>query len=275
MAYHELGDGALDYVPCRYGHSKLIFRGPRRRLDTSYVAVVGGTETYGKFVPTPYPAQAEELFGMPVVNFGVVNAGIDVFLNDETVMQAASNAQVAVIQVLGAQNLSNRFYAVHPRRNDRFLRASTLLKTLYRDVDFTEFNFTRHLLTRLRAEHPDRFGMIETELKEAWIGRMKTMVSKIRCPVVLLWIGDHTPDACANCTEDGTDPLFVDRAMMEVLAPFVAETVEVTVAPEEIADGFTGLAYDEMEEPAAHGVLGVAAHEKAARLLHPVLERLI
>ena len=55
-----------------------------------------------------------------------------------------------MIQVSGAQNLSNRFHAVHPRRNDRFLRASTLLKTIYRDVDFTEFNFTRHLLTTLR-----------------------------------------------------------------------------------------------------------------------------
>ncbi len=57
---------------------------------------------------------------------------------------------MTVIQVMGAHNMSNRFYAVHPRRNDRFLRASLgCCKTIYPEVDFTEFNFTRHMLTAL------------------------------------------------------------------------------------------------------------------------------
>ena len=63
MAYDNLGDGALNYFPCRYGKSKLTFRGPRRRLDGHYYAVLGGTEAYGKFVPRPYAAQAEEMSG--------------------------------------------------------------------------------------------------------------------------------------------------------------------------------------------------------------------
>ena len=36
MAYDNPGDGALDYFPCRYGKSKLMFRGPRRRLEAPY-----------------------------------------------------------------------------------------------------------------------------------------------------------------------------------------------------------------------------------------------
>ena len=56
MAYEFAGDSALDYFPCRYGQSKLLFRGPRRRFDGPYAAAIGGTETYGKFVADPYPA---------------------------------------------------------------------------------------------------------------------------------------------------------------------------------------------------------------------------
>lgn len=275
MAYHDLGEGALDYVPCRYGKSKLLFRGPKRRFDAPFVAVLGGTETYGKFVADPFPALAEELIGMPVVNFGLVNAGIDVFANDETIMRAASDAAVTVIQISGAQNMSNRFYAVHPRRNDRFLRASTLLKTIYRDVDFTEFNFTRHLLNALREDSAEKFAMVEQELKEAWVARMKTLIAKIGSRVVLLWLSDHGPDSCTTNPETGGDPLFVDREMLQAVLPYTSGLVEVVVDPGEIVDGFQGLVYSELEEPAARGLLGVTAHEKAARALYPVLQGLV
>lgn len=275
MAYHDLGEGALDYMPCRYGKSKLLFRGPRRRLDTRYVAALGSTETYGKFVAHPYPELTEELLGMPVVNFGQINAGIDAYTNDATVLAACSKAAVTVLQISGAQNLSNRFYAVHPRRNDRFLRASTLLKTIFRDVDFTEFHFTRHLLTALKRADPDAFKMVEAELKDAWTARMKTLMSRIDAPVVLLWMSAHSPDDCAVCTENGSDPLFVNRAMLEEVAPYSAGLVEVILTPEEVGDGLQGLVFDEMEEPAARGLLGLMAHEKAARALRPVVETLV
>jgi hypothetical protein len=68
----------------------------------------------------------------------------------------------------GAQNLSNRLYTVHPRRNDRFLRASGILRTIYRDVDFTEFHFTRHMLDHLRCLSEDRFDIVRTNC--AWPG---------------------------------------------------------------------------------------------------------
>lgn len=275
MAFHELGDSALDYAPCRYGESKLLFRGPRRRLDTRYVAMLGGTETYGKFVANPYPELTEELLAMPVVNFGQINAGVDAFLNDATLMKACSDAAVTVVQISGAQNLSNRFYAVHPRRNDRFLRASTLLKTLYRDVDFTDIHFTRHLLTKLKAADPEAFGMVEAELKAAWVARMKTLMSRLEAPVVLLWMSDHPPESSHNCSDTGSDPLFVNREMLDSVAPYAADLLEIVLSPEEVRDGLQGLVFNEMEAPAARGLLGLIAHEKAARELRPIIENLI
>ncbi|MEZ5723123.1 MAG: DUF6473 family protein [Paracoccaceae bacterium] len=126
--------------------------------------------------------------------------------------------------------MSNRFYAVHPRRNDRFLRASNLLKTIYREVDFTEFNFTRHLLTRLKELSEDKFMMVEQELK-AWVARMKTLVSKIE------------PEWC--CSGSPTMPRTRrpragrrQRSAVRrppVLAPCAAATMEVVVDADDVA----------------------------------------
>ena len=124
MTFETMGSVGLDYLPCRYGHSKLLFRGPRRRLEGAYCIALGGTETYGKYIHTPFPALLEKAIRIPVVNLGLPNAGIDVFLNEAVVLDACNGARATIIQLPGAQNMSNRFYSVHPRRNDRFLQAS-------------------------------------------------------------------------------------------------------------------------------------------------------
>ena len=154
MNYANLDQESLDYFPCRYGASKQLFRGPRRRLEGDFVAFLGGTETYGKFMETPYPAMIEHETGVRSVNLGCVNAGIDAYFSDKSLLDICSKARATVIQVMGAQNMSNRFYAVHPRRNDRFLKASGLLEKIYPEVDFTDFSFTRHLLATQKDISP-------------------------------------------------------------------------------------------------------------------------
>ena len=84
---------------------------------------------------------------------GICSAGVDVFCADETVLSACNDARAVVFQVMGAHNLSNRYYTVHPRRNDRFLKASALMRNQFPEIDFTEFHFTRHLLTALRKDN--------------------------------------------------------------------------------------------------------------------------
>ena len=145
---------------CRYGNSRLFFRVPKRNLSGRYNAFIGGKETFGKYLDHPYPALVEAALGKTCVNFGVVNAGVDVFVNDTTIMAACAKADITVIQMTGAHNLSNRFYKVHPRRNDRFLSGSPLMAALYPDMDFSEYNFTRHLLGALFERSPERFEII-------------------------------------------------------------------------------------------------------------------
>lgn len=272
MTYELPGGPAPDYYPCRYGTSRLVFRGPRRKLDGDYVAVFGSTETYGKFIETPYPALTEDALGVSCVNFGCVNAGVDAYVNDTALLEAAGNASATVVQIMGAQNMSNRLYTVHPRRNDRFVNASAMLKAIYREVDFTEFHFTRHLLNELEKISAERFRMVREELQAAWSARMTMLLSRIKSPVVLLWFADRAP---TDDPESWADPLFVTRTMVEALRDKVAGIVEVSASERAVRQGTEGMLYGPMEEAAARELMGPAAHREAAVALGSELSGLL
>ncbi|SEV95897.1 hypothetical protein SAMN05444851_0547 [Aliiroseovarius sediminilitoris] len=274
MAYDTLGKGPLNYQLCRYGTSKILFRGPKKKLATPYIAVLGGTETFGKYLPHPYPDLLQLELGLQVANFGCQNAGVDAFLHDHGLLTLCNRAKVTVLQVPGAHNMSNRFYSVHPRRNDRFLRGSNLLKELYGEIDLTEFNFTRHLLTALHDTSAERFAKIVQELRTAWVARMKLLIAKLDCEVVLLWLADHRISEGAQNGINGSDPLFVDRDMVRAIAPFVADVVEVAVSRQQKEDGHRGLVYADMDEPATRDMLGNIAHQNASRAVHDAIDRL-
>ncbi len=272
MAFVHPGDGALDYYPCRYGMSKLLFRGPHRVPAAGYCVALGGTETYGKFVPVPFPALLEHRLEVPMINLGCVNAGPDVYLNDAGVLDMAARAQVAVVQVVGAQNLSNRYYAVHPRRNDRFLSASPLLRHMFRDVDFTEFHFTRHMLQTLQAVGPDRFEILAEELRAAWVQRMKALLARLPRHRVLVWLADHAPLQAGLVPDLYHDPILVDAEMIAALMPHVSGYVEHITGG---GQGTAGMVFAPMEEPAATGLPGPAVHSALADTLAPVLQRFL
>ena len=267
MSYEKMGNGALDYQPCRYGSSRLIFRGPERDLSGPYSLFVGGTETYGKFMAEPFPALVEKKTGLTCVNYGCINAGVDAFLSDAASIEIMRDADNVVIQVLGAHNMSNRFYRVHPRRNDRFLDASAVMKTIFRDIDFTEFHFTRHMLGTLCARAPDRYATLRDELKQAWVARMRLLLNSIPGRVYLLWFSAHAPTGEFGQPGLGPDPVFVDRAMLDVLRPLVDDVIEVVASNEALSKGAEGMVFSEMEKAAAQRVLGPAVHMEAAEAI--------
>lgn len=275
MAYEYPGAGALDYYPCRYGKSKLLFRGPRRDLASPFVACLGGTETYGKFVPRPYPALVEAQTGVQMVNLGAVNAGLDVYFSEPVVMEIASQAKATVVQIVGAQNLSNRFYAVHPRRNDRFLRASNLLRTVFREVDFTEFHFTRHMLQTLQMVSPEKFEVVAAELRAAWVSRMIGLLEQLPGKTVLLWLASHPPIAAGQKADLSLDPILIDTEMIATVRNYAGAYVEAVSSPEAQAHGLDGMSYTPLEEPAALGVPGPAVHSEVANKLAAYLRAII
>jgi Domain of unknown function (DUF6473) len=263
------GAGALDYFPCRYGASRAVFRGPERDLSRPYVAMLGGSATFGKYVAAPFPALVERALGKPVANLGALNAGPDFYLADRATLDIAARARVAVLQVTGADTLSNPFYTVHARRNDRFLAASHMLRDLYPEVDLADIHFTRHLLQVLHRTDPQRFQMVRQTLQLTWLDRTRQLLAHLPLRRVLLWLADPAPPDAADTF--GPGPLFVDRAMLDALRPAVTALVQVAPAGTKASD----LVCPETEAALAACLPGAAVHATVADALGPVLTRLI
>ena len=245
------------FPQCRYDGSRLLFRGPRRVLDGEFVACLGGTETFGKYVSHPFPDILEEITGVTCVNFGWPNAGIDVFANDRALLDCAGRAQACILQVPCAVNMSNMYYRVHPRRNDRFLQATEALRSLFAEVDYTEFSFTRHLLHHLQDVSADRFSYIRQELALVWVEGMRGLIARIGSPVVLLWLSVRHPDEAVDRPDIWADPALVSREMLEALRGEVLDIVELPPGP----------ARGEVLEP--------EDHRRAADVLVPVMAEVL
>jgi hypothetical protein len=275
MLHLDAGAGALDYFPCRYGASRAVFRGPKRDVTGDYVAVLGGSASFGKYVAQPYPALLERALDCPVANLAAQNAGPDLYLADPAALAIAAGAAVAVVQVTGAEGLSNPFYSVHARRNDRFVAATPALRALYPQVDFTEIHFTRHLLTVLRRADPQRFEEVLRVLQDTWVLRMRNLLARLPAWRVLVWLSDAPPTDVASDPAPGFSPWLVDRGMLAALQGPRTRLVELVASPAALTEGAAGMQYPPTEAQQALALPGAAVHAEAAGRLAPEIGRLI
>ncbi|MFM2367658.1 MAG: hypothetical protein RIR95_2266 [Pseudomonadota bacterium] len=264
MSYAFAGEGSLNYFPCKYGSSKLTFRGPARSTLGDYLVTLGGTETFGKFVEAPFPHLLERRLSLPVINLGCMNAGPDLYLNEPDILAIATSARACVVQILGAQNMSNRYYSVHRRRNDRFLVATHLLRGMFPTVDFTEFNFTRHLLTALQTAAPDRFEVVAEELRAGWVLQMRNLLSRLRLPTVLLWASDAVPPEPQQRSKILCDAPLVDAEMINAIRPMATRYIEVISSTAARAEGVSAMKFSPLERHSAAALPGQAVHAEIA-----------
>jgi len=278
MKLDRITRGSLDYCLYRFGNSKTLFRGPKPDFKQPHCVFLGSSETYGKFVPYPFTQHLQRRLEMPCANFSALNAGVEMYLKDPSILMATAQARVTVVAVTGAHNLSNRFYMVHPRRNDRFVQPSKMLQTLYRQVDFSEIHYTRHLLITLAEADPAKFGIIVDELQSAWTARMKSLLEMIEGRTILLWMANHPPgDAVQEygLKDFRRDPLFVDQTMMDELSPMVTRVVECVASPNVQASGQDGMLFGPDEQDAAAQLPGPAFHKEVADKLEAVLREMV
>lgn len=265
--------GALDYSPCRYGTSRLVFRGPERDLSRPYLAMLGGSPTFGKYVARPFPALVERALGRPVANLGGLNAGPDFYLSDPGTLDVAGRARAAVVQVTGAEALSNPYYTVHARRNDRFVAATPALRALFPQVDFADIHFTRHLLQVLERTDAHAHAQVVAGLKRNWLARMRLLLARLPRHRLLLWLADAPPPARAERLDPA--PPFVDRGMLDALRPDLSDLIVATPSPHARAQRPFDMTYPETEAAQAACLPGAAAHAEVAAQLVPALQRLM
>lgn len=255
----------IDHV--QYDGSKLQWRGPRRDLDGAFVACIGGTDTFASHIEEPYPDLLEGTLGVTCVNFGLPNAGIDVFRGDAALIDCASRAAACVLQVPNAINMTNLYYRVHPRRNDRVLEATDAMRALFPGVDFARFSFTRHMLTVLRKHHPEPFVYLQRELASVWVKGMTDFLSRIDAPVVLLWLSSRSPDQLTDRPDLSADPALVSQAMLDAVCSHSKGMVKVLV-PSPSDEG-------EDQVPAHAVTLTSEIHADTALNLSPVITRIL
>jgi len=176
------------------------------------------------------------------------------------VQSLCHDASGVVLQVIGATNLSNAFYKVHPRRNDRFVAPTDKLTALFPEIDFTEIAFTGHLIARLRGVDEARFDLVKQHLQRTWLRRMKTLIGQCTGPVVLLWLRGPSDDEA---------PAFITRDMVNTLKDLATKLVEL-----ETQTGVTdGMCFAPLDAVNAAQALSVDAHIKAAKALRkPIMQ---
>ncbi|EKE45210.1 hypothetical protein OCGS_0688 [Oceaniovalibus guishaninsula JLT2003] len=255
-------------MPCRYGASRLTFRGPARVVVGGHVAALGGSETFGANVALPWPELLERRIGVPVVNLGAAHAGIDALAADEAVLAIARTARLVVVQITGAHLLSNGLYSLHARRNDRVIRQTDALRRLYPRTDFSGHVFVRHMLKALHAESPRRFSAVRDELQSLWPARMLALCAALGRPAVLLWMGSRPPDDGGDAVEG--DPLFVTRAMLDTVRRGTAGLAEVWDDPFGRRD-LRGQVHADGTTRARNALPGADLHDRAADALAGVV----
>ena len=265
----------INYNYYRFGRSRQRFRGPHPKLDKPYLAFIGGSETYGKFVEKPFPAQLGDQLGMTAANWGAPQAGPGFFLKDPVILEACSNAKICVVSVMGATNMSNRMYSVFHRRNARIRDVSKVLPLLFPDVELERFKFVHNLLFNLHRANPANFRAVELELREAWVARMKELLEAIETTRVLVWMSVRTPEEDFGPIERDDfliPPAFVNRDMLEAVAPMADLVIEYVPDPElSNSDAKAGPKVSFSSEPAPEKwqtlYPGQAVHNQASELI--------
>ena len=229
MAEHQIDDPLFDYKIYRFGRTPQVFRGPQPDLRDHYIAFIGGSNTFGRYNDSPYADQIGDRIGRTVLNLGTDGAGPGFFLGDPEVLRSAMDADLTIVTVMCAPATSNRMFAVRPRRNLRLHTISDLLAGIYPEVDFSRFSFTKGMLKHLHALDESRFKLVVNEMKNAWIGRMQTLLSTIETKTLLFYLSERDPDDISTPSGDITDmkyPQFVDRAMLDAVKPAADGYVE-------------------------------------------------
>jgi hypothetical protein len=247
----------------RYGCSRLVFRGPSRDTGQRFIAVLGGAAAFGRDIAVPWPDLVEHRLGRPVVNLSLPQAGLDAWLGDPDVMALVGRAEDVVVQLTGAAHLSNRFYSVHPRRNDRFVGASGALRHLFPEVDFTEFAFVGHMLKALSARGEVRMRPLVAELQATWADRMGQLLGQAGGRAWLVWADAAPPPAQAGLP-GGVD--FVDAGMVRAAERRARGALYMTLPAAECTTPAIGRGSASL--PSADGHARIAA-AVAARLARP------
>ncbi|MEE9453793.1 MAG: DUF6473 family protein [Paracoccaceae bacterium] len=227
IAIEEAGEVDL----YRFGRSRQIFRGPKPNLKNPYIAFIGGSEPFGKFVTTPFPKLVQRKVKKTCVNWGTPGAGPGFFLKDPMILGACSDAEICVVQAMDAVPLSNRMYSVFPRRNFRLRAVSDMLKALYPKIDFENFKYVPAMIRKIQSVDATAYKIVLAEQRSAWMARMLELLEDIETNKALLWLAPE---------KGYGDDCIITEEMVNVVAKKVDRVIKVEIPNKRTKDMLFG-----------------------------------
>lgn len=226
-----------------------------------FIAILGGSESLGDGRGPSYPSLLETAIRRPVANLAAPLAGPDYYLAKPELLRSAARSRIAIVQLPGAEALTNPFYTVHSRRNDRFLAATPALRALFAEVEFTDIHFAGHLHQVLARVDPDRHARVVQVLRRTWLSKMRELLRQLPSRRILLWLpGEPGRDG------DASTAALVDPAMPQSLRDHASALVVAVPSPAARAMDMNGI--DVVNASARH-LPGPAAQAEIAEALLP------
>ncbi|MEM1302229.1 MAG: DUF6473 family protein [Pseudomonadota bacterium] len=263
MFHDRSGLGGPNYFACRYAASRVTYRGPPVNTDYPYIAFIGASETFGPFVEAPFPTLVAEDFGVQAMNLGVRNAGPDVHLHSRGVLDLTQGALATIVQVPLVANLSNRFYRVHPRRNDRVIQAMPDLLARAPMLDLCDVHFIGHFWAELARQAPDVLPVVQDEVERTWVERMQLLLDHVAQPAFILWVEPWGPPRAQG--------LPVTRKLLEAIEPYADDQIGVRPSQAAKVEGASTLIFGTEDRAKAAYAMNAAAHRDVAGAILEVM----
>jgi hypothetical protein len=179
--YRQRDRHLIDYQTYQLDGAREEFRGPPVTGD-AYVACVGASQTFGRFVQAPFPNLIARALGIEVLNLGRGGAGPTFPLGNPLLLERINHARAAVVQVFSARSQSNSLFQVldhgmfgRGRGNPQPISAA----------DF---------YTALLQEDEQLARQIVAETRANYVQSMTELLDAITVPKVLFWFSVRAPE---------------------------------------------------------------------------------
>jgi hypothetical protein len=167
----------VDYEEYRLQGISQSLRGPA--VDASagpYFSCLGAAQTYGVFVPRPYPALLAADLGIAALNLALPAAGPGFYAATDAMLGLVNRGKFVILQVMAARAEANSRYAAAGY-------CETVRDRATGEV-VSSFTAWSRLMSERRAEVP---ALIE-ETRCNWIESYRALTSQIEVPILLMWI---------------------------------------------------------------------------------------
>jgi hypothetical protein len=199
-AYARRDHEIVDYEYWELPRSGIHFRGPAVDLDdpAPYFVCAGAAQTFGCFVPKPYPSLLANSLDMRVVNLGLGSATPSVFASNDRLLEVINGADFLILQVMAARQEGNSRLEmigtdlVHDRRHGDDLPAHMAWQ-------------------RILDEERSELDRYIAESQQSWIDHYRQLLAHIKVPVVLFYF---------SVKQKGVDPARDAENAHQLLEPF-------------------------------------------------------